>query len=238
MVKGEIPSLISAFLAGILSFVSPCVLPLIPVYISYISGVSLEELQRGGKFIPVLINSFIFVLGFTVVFVFYGASATFIGEMISHYKYILSKIGGIIIIIFGIHLTGLFRLKFLDIERKINIKGKFPLYIGSFLMGIAFSFGWTPCIGPILAAILILAAQKETLFQGIFLLFLYSMGLGIPFILSGIFINYFFKAFSKIKKHFRKIEIIAGILLIILGILVFFDIIQILSRFLPQINVG
>ncbi len=105
-------------------------------------------------------------------------------------------------------------------------------------MGFAFAFGWTPCIGPILAAILVIAAQKETLLQGVFLLFVYSMGLGIPFILSGIFINYFFKAFSKVKKHFRKIEIVAGILLIILGILVFFDIIQALSSFLPQIEVG
>ncbi|MEO0262869.1 MAG: cytochrome c biogenesis protein CcdA [candidate division WOR-3 bacterium] len=234
----EIPSLISAFIGGIFSFISPCVLPLVPIYISYISGISLEELQKGGKLLNVFLNSLFFVLGFTIVFVFYGASATFIGAMISQYKYILSKIGGIIIIIFGIHLTGLFRLKFLDFERRINVKSKSASYIGSFIMGFAFSFGWTPCIGPILAAILVLAAQKETLFQGTFLLFIYSMGLGIPFILSGIFINYFFKAFSKIKKHFRKIEIIAGILLILLGILVFFDIIQILSQFLPQINVG
>lgn len=236
--QNEIPSLISAFIGGIFSFVSPCVLPLVPVYISYISGISLEELQKGGKFLTVFLNSIFFVLGFTIVFVFYGASATFIGEMISQYKYILSKIGGIIIIIFGIHLTGLFRLKFLDFERKINIKGKSASYIGSFIMGVAFSFGWTPCIGPILAAILVLATQKETLLQGILLLFTYSMGLGIPFILSGIFINYFFKAFLKIKKHFRKIEIVAGILLIILGIFVFFDIIQILSQFLPKVNVG
>jgi len=236
--QSEIPSLISAFLGGIFSFISPCVLPLIPIYISYISGISLEELMERGKTLPVLLNSLFFVLGFTVVFVFYGASATFIGNLISEYKFILSKIGGIIIIIFGIHLTGLFRLKFLDYERKLNLKSEKTSYISSFIMGFAFSFGWTPCIGPILASIIVLAASKETLFKGIILLFTYSLGLGIPFILSGIFINYFFKAFSKIKRHFRKIEIIAGILLIILGIFVFFDIIQILSNFLPQINVG
>ncbi len=234
----EIPSLVSAFLAGFLSFASPCVLPLIPVYISYISGVSIEELQKGSKFFPVLINSFMFVLGFTLVFIFYGASATIIGQIMAKYKQFLSKIGGIIIIIFGIHLIGIFRFKFLEYEKKLNLRSKSVSYISSFLMGIAFSFGWTPCIGPILASIILLAAQKETLFQGILLLFVYSMGLGIPFILSGIFINYFFKAFSKIKKHFRKIEIAAGILLIILGILVFFDIIHILSRFLPEFNVG
>lgn len=236
--QSEIPSLISAFLGGIFSFISPCVLPLIPIYISYISGISLEELMERGKTLPVLLNSLFFVLGFTVVFVFYGASATFIGNLISEYKFILSKIGGIIIIIFGIHLTGLFRLKFLDYERKLNLKSEKTSYISSFIMGFAFSFGWTPCIGPILASIIVLAASKETLFKGMILLFTYSLGLGIPFILSGIFINYFFKAFSKIKRHFRKIEIIAGILLIILGIFVFFDIIQILSNFLPQINVG
>jgi len=236
--QSEIPSLISAFLGGVFSFISPCVLPLIPIYISYISGISLEELMERGKTLPVLLNSLFFVLGFTVVFVFYGASATFIGNLISEYKFILSKIGGIIIIIFGIHLTGLFRLKFLDYERKLNLKSEKTSYISSFIMGFAFSFGWTPCIGPILASIIVLAASKETLFKGMILLFTYSLGLGIPFILSGIFINYFFKAFSKIKRHFRKIEIIAGILLIILGIFVFFDIIQILSNFLPQINVG
>lgn len=234
--QNEIPSLISAFLGGFFSFASPCVLPLVPVYISYISGISLEELQGKGKILPVFLNSLFFVFGFTIVFVFYGASATFIGQLISQYKYILSKIGGIIIIIFGIHFLGLFRLKFLDFERKINIRGKSASYLGSFIMGFAFSFGWTPCIGPILAAILILAAQKETLLQGIILLFIYSMGLGVPFILSGIFINYFFKTFSRIKKHFKKIEIIAGILLIILGIFVFFDIINTISSFLPQIN--
>jgi len=236
--QSEIPSLISAFLGGIFSFISPCVLPLIPIYISYISGISLEELMGKGKTLPVFINSLFFVLGFTIVFVFYGASATFIGNLISKYKYILSKIGGIIIIIFGIHLTGLFRLKFLDYERKFNLKKGKTSYISSLIMGFAFSFGWTPCIGPILASIIVLAASKETLFQGIILLFTYSLGLGIPFILSGIFINYFFKIFSKIKRHFRKIEIIAGILLIILGIFVFFDMIQILSNFLPQFNVG
>ena len=236
--QSEIPGIISAFVGGIFSFISPCVLPLIPVYISYISGISLEELQEKGKLAPVIINSFIFVLGFTVVFIFYGASATFIGQFLAKYKGVLAKIGGIIIILFGIHLTGIFRFKFLDYEKKLNVRSKPLGYIGSFVMGFAFAFGWTPCIGPILAAILVLAAQKETLFQGILLLFVYSMGLGIPLILSGIFINYFFKAFSKIRRHFRKIEIVAGILLIILGILVFFDIIQALSSFLPQINVG
>jgi cytochrome c-type biogenesis protein len=236
--QSEIPSLISAFLGGIFSFISPCVLPLIPIYLSYISGISVEELMERGKTLPVFLNSLFFVFGFTIVFVFYGASATFIGNLISQYKYILSKVGGIIIIIFGIHLMGLFRLKFLDYERKLNLKKGKTSYISSFIMGFAFSFGWTPCIGPILASIIVLAASKETLLKGIILLFTYSLGLGIPFILSGIFINYFFKAFSKIKRHFRKIEVIAGILLIILGIFVFFDLIQILSTFLPNINVG
>lgn len=219
-------NVLTAFIAGFLSFISPCVLPLIPAYISYISGISLEELrmteEKGKVLKRVSINSFLFILGFTVVFVSLGASASFIGQFLLTNKLILEKIAGVIIVIFGIHLAGIFRIKFLDYERKVQIEGKPLSFIGSFLIGFAFAFGWTPCIGPILGSILAIAAVQETVVQGMGLLAIYSLGLGVPFFLSGLFINIFFSLFGKIRKYFRIIELFAGIFLIILGILIFF----------------
>jgi len=231
----------TALLAGFLSFVSPCVLPLIPAYISFISGVSLEELMssenKGEATKKVAINSLFFILGFSLVFIALGASASFVGQFIASNKGLLEKIAAVIIIIFGIHLTGVFRIKWLDYEKKVDVKRKPMGVIGAFVMGLAFSFGWTPCIGPILGAILAMAAVQETVRQGMLLLVVYSLGLGIPFFLSGIFINLFFSAFGKIRRYFKLIEILSGVLLIVIGIFIFTGQLGRLASIIPAPNI-
>lgn len=214
----------TAFFAGLLSFLSPCILPLIPGYISFISGISLQDLKTNSDISKVkskvINNSLAFVAGFSLVFISFGASATLIGSFLMKYSKIITYISGIIIIILGIHLTGILRIAALYNEKRLNIVQKPVNLFGSFLIGFAFAFGWTPCIGPILAAILALAASQKTLNQGIFLLTCYSLGLAIPFILTAYSITFFFKIFDKIKKHLYIIEWISGILLIIIGILI------------------
>jgi cytochrome c-type biogenesis protein len=217
-------SLLGAFIAGLISFLSPCVLPLIPGYISFISGASLKELT-GPETIKearkkALINSVFFVLGFSVVFIALGASATTIGKLLVLYKRPLSIVAGIIIIILGLHMTGIIRIPLLYSEKRIQVNAK-PLNVaGSFIVGIAFAFGWTPCIGPILAGILTVAAAQHTVGRGILLLAMYSLGLAIPFLLTAYSITLFFKLFDKIKKSLNIIEWIAGALLIIIGVLI------------------
>jgi cytochrome c-type biogenesis protein len=236
----QAPSIITALLAGFLSFVSPCVLPLIPAYISFISGISLEELSksenRSEATRRVAVNSVFFILGFSLVFMTLGLSASFIGQFIAKNKGILEKVAGVIIVVFGIHLTGLFRIRWLDYERKLEVRRKPIGVIGAFVIGLAFAFGWTPCIGPILAAILALAAVQETLIKGMTLLAFYSLGLAVPFFLSGLFINLFFSFFGWIRRHFRLIEIISGTLLIIAGILIFTGQLTQLASIIPAPN--
>ena len=214
----------TAFIAGLLSFLSPCILPLIPGYISFISGISLQDLKNNSDIYKTrektINNSIAFVLGFSFVFIAFGASATFIGSFLLKYSKMISYIAGIIIILFGLHLTGIFKIPALYNEKRLNLQQKPINIFGSFLVGFAFAFGWTPCIGPILAAILALAAAQKTVNQGILLLTWYSLGLAIPFILTAYSITLFFKIFERIKKYFNIIEWIAGVLLIIIGILI------------------
>ncbi len=213
-------SIFSAVVAGFLSFVSPCVLPLIPAYVSYISGESIEEL-RGGEHSSrkVLINSIAFVIGFSIVFVLLGASATLIGNLLIRNMRIFKIIAGIVMIVFGLHISGVIRINLLNYEKRLKTQKKNTSFVGALLLGFAFSFGWTPCVGPILGAILLQASTAETLGKGILLLSLYSAGLGIPFVLTAVAINVFFSAFSRIKKYFRAIEIVAGVFLVVMGIL-------------------
>ncbi|MDI6782579.1 MAG: cytochrome c biogenesis protein CcdA [bacterium] len=221
-------SIITAFLAGLLSFLSPCVLPLVPGYLSFISGVSLEEMKGGqvqatrSRILKkVALNSLLFIFGFSFIFILLGASATFIGGFLQSKMAMLSKIAGVVIIIFGLHMAGAFNLKFLQYEKRFHAQKKPLTLLGSFLVGMAFAFGWSPCIGPILAAILIYAGAQETVHIGILLLASYSLGLAIPFFITGIAVNTFFSIFKRIKKYMRIIEIIAGVFLIILGFLIF-----------------
>jgi cytochrome c-type biogenesis protein len=218
-------SILAAFTAGIISFISPCVLPLIPGYLSFISGVSIEEMKgrenRSAALKKVSVNTLLFVLGFSVVFTAMGASATFVGEFLFSKLPLFNKIAGAIIMILGLHIMGVFRIPFLNYEKRFHARGKPLGPFGSFVVGLAFAFGWTPCIGPILGGILGLAANQNTVGKGVVLLSSYSLGLGIPFFITAVSFNTFLGFFGWIKKHFRTIEIIAGLLLVAIGFLMF-----------------
>lgn len=227
-------SLMMAFTAGILSFVSPCVLPLIPSYVTYISGVSLDKLttedDREAKW-ATLIHSIAFVIGFSLIFIALGASATMLGKFMSKNQAIIRKVGGVIVIALGVHFTGIINFNFLQQYKKMDFATKPAGYAGSVLVGMVFAAGWTPCIGPILATILIYASTAETMGKGIAFLAAYSLGLGIPFILSAIAINRFFNFFNGIKKYMRTISIISGIFLIIIGVLLYTNYMTILAQY-------
>ena len=217
---GNFPTFAS-FLAGILTFISPCILPLIPAYITLVTGLSIEELDNKKNLLSVFLSSICFVLGFTTVFVFLGLSVTIIGRFFLNHMDILRFAGGIIIIIFGLHLIGIFKIKLLykqfswmdKIKRTSN-------YFTIYLIGCAFAFSWTPCVDPILASILIMAATQGTIAKGTILLLIYSLGLAIPFILTALFVSKFLTLFNSIKKYYKVIEIVSGTLLILMGILI------------------
>lgn len=216
-----------AVLFGFISFISPCVLPLVPAYLSYISGVSLEEMQDPTKkrkaLAKVLINSLFFVGGFTIVFVVLGILAQLFGEAVASYQTVIWRFLGIVLIIFGLHMMGVVQVPLMLREKRFEgQKGSLGV-VGSLVIGMAFAFGWTPCVGPFLAATLALAADSKTIFKAIALLLVYSAGLGVPFILSGLAINAFFSAFARIKKLFRVIELVGGGLLTIMGFLFVYD---------------
>jgi cytochrome c-type biogenesis protein len=240
-------TLFTAFAAGVLSFISPCVLPLIPGYLSYISGVSLEEMRgpvaAGGGAAAVaapvqiintrvMLTSLAFVVGFSLVFVSLGASATYFGQFLMERLTLLGKIAGVILVIFGLHMMGVFRIGWLYREARFQTRAKPVGFFGPLLVGIAFAFGWTPCIGPSLAGILAVAAVQDTVGEGIRLLAIYSAGLGIPFLLAAMAIEHFFTAFHKIRKHYRKIEIVSGLLLIVIGVLIFTNRFTIIAQWL------
>ena len=214
-----------SFFAGILSFFSPCIFPLIPVYLSLISGINIcEAEQKTPDTRKIIIASILFVLGFSIAFTMLGASSTFLGNFLFKNKKFLSVIIGIVIIIFSLHLAGIFNLKFLNYEKKLRTeKLKFGFF-SSLIMGFVFALGWMPCIGPILAGMLAMAAVKESVYKGMILLFTYSMGLGIPFILAGIFACKIMNFFSRSKKFVRYSQIIAAVLLFTVGIILIFQI--------------
>jgi len=232
-------SVFAAFGAGVLSFVSPCVLPLIPAYISFISGVSINALRGEGmetkNVKKIIITSILFIFGFSLVFVLMGASATVAGKFILEKFSVFMKVAGAFIIILGLHFLGVFKIKYLNYEKRFTVGSSKLGFLGAFIAGIAFAFGWTPCIGPILAGILTLAATKDTVSDGILLLSAYSLGLGIPFFITGIATNTFLNLFSKIKRIFKIIEIVSGVFLIIIGLSIIFDYFTIFSSYLMKL---
>ena len=215
-------SIFIAFSAGLLSFVSPCVLPLIPSYLTYMTGVSFHDLTAQDSMAKVRWTTFrhslAFVLGFTLVFTLMGASATSIGNLIAKHQDLILRIGGGIIILLGIHFLGIIQFRFLEKNKQLQIRRKRIGLFGSFLTGITFAAGWTPCIGPILASILLYASSTGSVSKGIILLAFYSLGLAIPFVFAGLAINTFLGASGWIKRHLRVINIISGSLLIVVGI--------------------
>ena len=218
--------------AGLISFLSPCVLPLIPGYISYISGSSINELieKKNVNLFPIIL----FTVGFSIVFIFFGAASTLLGQVLLQNSYELRIIAGVIIIILSLHIIGIINIKFLNYEKRVqtNIKKNF---FSPILIGMAFAFGWTPCIGPILGSILVLASTEENLKQGILLLAFYSIGLAVPFILSGYLIQKFLIFSKNFKKNINKVSKIGGSILLITGILMITNQLQAVGYYLLKI---
>ncbi|MBW1724619.1 MAG: cytochrome c biogenesis protein CcdA [Deltaproteobacteria bacterium] len=233
-----------AFGAGLISFLSPCVLPLIPGYISFISGVSLQEMKDGSpgngllnrQKLSVILNSIFFIGGFSAIFILLGASATWLGTLLSTKISFLTKIAGLFIIFFGVFKMGLIRPLFFFKEAKFNVENKKLGFIWAMIIGASFAFGWTPCIGPILTGILAFAGTLEHVKQGILLLSVYSLGLGIPFLLTAFGVNQFFRFFNRIKRHLGLLEKITGGIMILLGLLIFFDKLILIPGYLPFLN--
>jgi cytochrome c-type biogenesis protein len=232
-----IPLPIAAFLAGVLSFLSPCVLPLVPGYVSLISGTTVDGLQeQQGLMRRVMLSSVMFILGFSIVFIALGAVATTLGQVTRQYYPLLTRIAGIVIIIFGLHLTGIFKIKALYADKRMHsLKGGSTPW-GAFLVGFAFAFGWTPCIGPILATILAFAATEETVLKGTLLLAVYSLGLAVPFLLTSIGIDRFLTFYARFRRHLHTIEVVSGVLLIAIGLLIVTRHFTMLSGYLSFLN--
>jgi len=234
----SLPLPILAFFAGLASFLSPCVLPLVPGYVSMISGAGVEELKspQGQLMRRVMVNSIGFILGFSVVFVTLGAISTGIGQLAAQYKHTLSIVAGVVVIIFGLHLTGLFQIKWLLQDARLHsVKGSSTV-IGAFVIGFAFAFGWTPCLGPILSLILGFASQEETVVKGILLLTVYSLGLAVPFLLTSLLMERFLKFYSRFRSHMHALEVVSGGLMIGLGILLVIGRFTLISSWLSFLN--
>lgn len=221
---------IVAFAAGIASFLSPCVLPLVPGYLSSISGLSLEELRAANARTRLAsratLNSLVFGAGFTLVFVALGASATVVGKLLFSNLSILARVAGIWVIVFGLYTSGLVPVRFFDRERRFHPIMRSAGPLASLLLGAAFAFGWTPCLGPILGAILTYASVQTTVSQGVLLLVVYSLGLGVPFLLTAMGIDVFLRFFARVQQHFRTIRLVSGLLLVAIGLLILTDNLQ------------
>jgi cytochrome c-type biogenesis protein len=223
---GQSVSYSAAFAAGLLSFFSPCILPLVPAYFTFITGYSLEDLTEGdpkkirGR---VVLSTLAFVLGFSVIFILLGATASLAGSLMYRYQDALRIAGGVVVIVFGVHVSGLLRLKFLDVEKRLHLNKKPVHALGTFLVGMAFGAGWSPCVGPLLGGILALAATSQTLGQGMVLLTIYSAGVAIPFLLVSAFIHLVLAFVRRANRYLRYVNAAAGLLMVILGLLLVLD---------------
>ena len=233
-----------AFAAGVLSFLSPCVLPLVPSYVAFLTGLSFEELtyehpkQKMRRII--LSHSLLFILGFSVLFTILGASATLIGQFLAAHRDTIRIVGGILVILFGLFISGVFSWAFLQQEKKLHLRAKPLGYLGSFLVGVTFAAGWTPCVGPILSSILLYASTVEDMRSGILLLIFYSLGLGLPFFACSLALNSFLSVFQKARRYLGVFNKVGGVLLVIVGILLLADsfefLNEVLGRWLPALT--
>ncbi|HEV8149214.1 MAG TPA: cytochrome c biogenesis protein CcdA [Gemmatimonadales bacterium] len=215
----DAPSLgvLVAFAGGLLSFLSPCVLPLVPSYLGFITGFTFDEMADRRKL--AMLHALLFVLGFTLVFMLFGASATALGRVLKYYEVWFQRVGGVLIILFGLYCLGVLKLRFLDQEARLHLDRKPVGYLGSVLVGMAFAAGWTPCIGPILGAILGLAASEASLPRGMLLLGSYSLGLAVPFLFAAFAVETFLSWFRRFRRHMRWVQRVSGVLLIAVGLL-------------------
>jgi len=235
-------SLFAAFMAGLLSFVSPCVLPLVPSYISYITGLSVEQLadaserQRSRK--TIVANALIFIAGFSCVFIAFGASASLIGQMLIAYQEYLRKLGGLLIIVFGLYLLGILNLGFLKTEKRFQFRSRPAGYAGSFLIGVAFAAGWTPCVGPVLGTILLYASTTEALTDGVTLLASYSLGLGLPLFAAAVGVDRFLAYFKQVRAYLWGVSAVSGALLIVVGVMIYANSLTMITSFLERYGIG
>ena len=224
-----------AFLAGLASFLSPCVLPLVPIYLAQLVGHSVYQAADGREEQPQRLNTFIhslmFVLGFTLAFVALGATASTLGSFLRAYQLLLRHIGGIILVMFGLHLTGILRLPIFYWQKRFDYRPSRPSYPASLLIGLIFAIGWTPCVGLILGPILGLAANAATLRQGVMLLLFYSLGLGLPFLLLGVGVDQLGRVLKWLKPHVGKIEIGTGVVMMVAGAMIFFNLLPYLNHY-------
>ncbi len=227
-----------AFTAGVLSFLSPCVLPLVPSYLTFVTGMTLEDLEGGVNRRATMIHSTLFVVGFSSIFILLGASASFLGQFFRLYEVWIARVGGVIIVILGLHMAGVFRLTPLLREKRLHLNDKPAGYLGTFGVGMAFGAGWTPCIGPILGAILTYGATQDTMWAGVGLLTMYSLGLALPFLLAAAALSKFLQIFARFRRWIPIVEKASGVLLIVLGLLLltgqFTVLAAWLNRFTPQ----
>jgi cytochrome c-type biogenesis protein len=235
-------SLMAAFLAGLLSFVSPCVLPLVPSYVTYITGLSLDQLsdstERHRLRKTIVVNSLLFIAGFSAVFIAFGASASLIGQVLTNYQYLLRKVGGVVIVLFGLYLMGIVKLTFLMTERRIHLRRRPAGYVGSLLIGATFAAGWTPCVGPVLGTMLLYASMTDTLTDGVTLLAFYSFGLGLPLFATAMGVDHFLAYVKKARGYLRMVSVVSGVFLILFGLMVYHDSLSLLTAFFEQHGIG
>jgi cytochrome c-type biogenesis protein len=234
----SLPLPVAAFVAGLISFLSPCVLPLVPGYVSLISGASAEELESQDRRLlkTVLLHSLMFILGFTLVFVILGATATELGRLVTAYRRWLTWIAGAVIILFGLHLTGILKIKALYMDKRLHAVGGGKSPIGAFVVGFAFAFGWTPCIGPILATILLAASKQDSVGKGVLLLWVYSLGLAVPFLLTSLGIGRFMSFYGWFRRHLHTVEVFSGVILIVIGALILTQHFTVINNYLGFLN--
>ncbi|HND01662.1 MAG TPA: cytochrome c biogenesis protein CcdA [Nitrospira sp.] len=235
-------SLVAAFSAGLLSFVSPCVLPLVPSYISYITGLSIEQLtdvsERSRFRKAIILNSLLFIAGFSTVFVAFGASASLLGQVLITYQEHLRRFGGIVVIVFGFYLLGILNLNFLKMEHRYQFRNRPAGFLGSFLIGIAFAAGWTPCVGPVLGTILLYASTTESMFSGVVLLTFYSLGLALPLFLTALGVDRFLSYFKEVRSYLWGVSTVSGVLLIVVGVMIYGNSLTMITSFLERYGIG
>jgi len=235
-------SLVAAFSAGLLSFVSPCVLPLVPSYISYVTGLSIEQLTdstaRSKLKKTIVVNALLFIGGFSAVFISFGASASFIGQALVTYQDYVRQIGGIVIVIFGLYLLGILNISFLKMEHRFQFRNRPVGYVGSFLVGVAFAAGWTPCVGPVLGTILLYASTTESMMNGVLLLTSYSLGLGVPLFLTALGVDRFLAYFKQARMYLWGVSTVSGVMLIVVGVMIYANSLTMITGFLERAGIG
>lgn len=235
-------SLMAAFLAGLLSFVSPCVLPLVPSYVTYITGLSLDQLTNAGERHrarkTIILNALLFIAGFSGVFIAFGASASLLGQVLTDYQDLVRKIGGVLIVVFGLYLLGVLKIRSFMAEKRFHFHSRPAGYLGSFLIGSAFAAGWTPCVGPVLGSVLMYAGTTETVMDGVTLLAYYSLGLGLPLFAVALGVDRFLVYFKQARAYLGVVSILSGVFLVAFGIILYTNAIPYITAFFEQHGIG